>query len=527
MEGNAFSLEDAIDILKHRRAAYLLPFLVIAIISVCVALLLPPVYKSKATLLIEKREIPAQYVTSSITTFAEERMQSIHARILTSTRLLELIEEFGLYPDLKEKKTTDEIIEIMKNDIKLAPVNVEIADRISGRTATATIAFTLSYEGKNPEKVQKVANTITSLFLEEDLKVRKEQSSSAYDFLLVESKKVKGQISKLEKKMALFKEENVESLPELFQLNQQTVDRIERNIEYTKETLRSLKEKKEELQEQLNNTPVFMQDTELQKEQKYQDQRRLEALKIELINLKTEFSDRYPDVIKTKQEIAELALKVKESRNEEKEKQKNPAYVTLASRLAGTKSDIASTIKKIEEMEKQADDYRLRLAMTPGVEEKYNALVAERNNLYMKHTDLQAKMMEAKVARELESEQKGERFSLVEPARLPEKPFKPNRTAIVLIGIVLGIGAGVGLAALIEFSDSSFSKGDALSKSFGSPLLVEIPIIVTKQDRRNKNIKRMAMVTGMVSTVILAVFLFDHFVMDLAVFQAKFGRKFL
>jgi hypothetical protein len=97
----------------------------------------------------------------------------------------------------------------------------------------------------------------------------------------------------------------------------------------------------------------------------------------------------------------------------------------------------------------------------------------------------------------------------------------------VLIGIVLGIGAGVGLAALIEFSDSSFSKGEALSKSFGSPLLVEIPIIVTKQDRRNKNIKRMAMVTGMVSTVILAVFLFDHFVMDLAVFQAKFGRKFL
>ncbi len=171
-------------------------------------------------------------------------MQSIHARILTSTRLLELIEEFGLYPDLKEKKTKDEIIEIMKEDIKLSPVNVEIADRISGRTATATIAFTLSYEGENPAKVQKVANTITSLFLQEDLKVRKEQSSSAYDFLFVESEKVKKQISELETKMALFKKENVEALPELFQLNQQTLDRVERDIEYTKESLRSLKEKR-------------------------------------------------------------------------------------------------------------------------------------------------------------------------------------------------------------------------------------------------------------------------------------------
>ncbi|MCG8551342.1 MAG: hypothetical protein MI799_13150 [Desulfobacterales bacterium] len=527
MEGNAFSLKDAIDIVKYRKAAYLLPFLFISLISVCVALVLPPVYESKATLLIEKREIPAQYVTSSITTFAEERMQSIHARILTSTRLLELIEEFGLYSDLKEKKTKDEIIEIMKADIKLAPVNVEIADRISGRTATATIAFTLSYEGENPAKVQKVANTITSLFLQEDLKVRKEQSSSAYDFLFVESEKVKKQISELEKKMALFKKQNVETLPELFQLNQQTLDRVERNIEYTKESLRSLKEKKEALKEQLDNTPVFMEDTELQKEQKYQDQRRLETLKIELINLKTQFSDLYPDVIKTKQEIEKLALKVEESRKKEREKQKNPAYVTLASRLAGTKSDIGSTIKKIAEMEKQADDYRLRLAMTPNVEEKYNALAAERNNLYMKHTDLQAKMMEAKVARELESEQKGERFSLVEAARLPEKPFKPNRVAIVLIGIVLGLGAGVGLTALIEFSDSSFSNVEALSKSVGPPALAEIPVIVTKQDRRKKHIKRVLMVTCMISAVVLAVFLFDLFIMDLAVFQAKFERKFL
>ncbi len=178
-------------------------------------------------------------------------------------------------------------------------------------------------------------------------------------------------------------------------------------------------------------------------------------------------------------------------------------------------------------MERQADGYRLRLAMTPNVEEKYNALVAERNNLYMKNTDLQAKMMEAKVARELESEQKGERFSLVEAARLPEKPFKPNRTAIVLIGIVLGIGAGVGLTALIEFSDSSFSNVEALSKSIGPPALAEIPVIVTKQDRRKKHLKRMVMVTCMISTVILAVFLFDHFIMDLAVFQAKFERKFL
>ncbi|MFH2093438.1 MAG: Wzz/FepE/Etk N-terminal domain-containing protein, partial [Pseudomonadota bacterium] len=482
MEENGLTPGDFIAILNRRKAALILPLLLFTAMAILAAFLLPSIYKSTATILIEQREIPAEYVTSSITTFAEQRIQSINQRILTSSRLQELIEEFDLYPELKEKKTRDEIIEKMRGDIFLEPVNVEIADRRSGKTGTATIAFTLSYEGENPAKVQRVASTITSLFLKEDIKVRTEQSSSAYDFLLVEKEKVQVQIDELEKQLAVFKEQNVETLPELFQLNQQALDNTQRNIEREKENFRSLKEKKEELEEELANTTVYLEDTELQNEQKHQDENRLEMLKIELINLKSKFSDLYPDVKKIQQEIQGLTRKIAQSRNEQKEKQKNPAYIILSSRLAGLKSDIGSTGRQIIELEKQADAYRLRLSATPGVEEKYNNLVAVRNNLYIKNTDLQAKMMEAKVAREFESKQKGERFTLVESARLPEKPDKPNRVAIILIGIVLGLGAGVGLASIVEFSDSSFRNAEALSKATGFQVLSEIPRIVTKED---------------------------------------------
>nr|NJM03768.1 hypothetical protein [Desulfobacula sp.] len=137
-------------------------------------------------------------------------------------------------------------------------------------------------------------------------------------------------------------------------------------------------------------------------------------------------------------------------------------------------------------MEKRADTYRLRLAATPGVEEKYNTLMAERNNLYTKNTELQAKMMEAKIAREFESKQKGERFTLVEAARLPEKPHKPNRVAIVLIGLVLGMGAGIGLASIIEFSDASFRTPEALQGPRVSPSWLKSRTLSPMRTGKNK-----------------------------------------
>jgi len=531
MEENVLSTSDYVKILKRRSRALIITFLLIVIIAGAVALLLPPVYKSTATILIEKREIPAEYVMSSMTTFAEQRIQSINQRVLTSSRLLELINQFDLYSDLKKEKTIDEIIAKMKNDVILEPVNVEIADRKSGRTTTATIAFTLSYEGKDAQKVQRVANKITSLFLKEDLKVRKHQASSTFEFLKAEKEKIQEKLAESENRLAQFKQQHVNSLPEVFQVNMQSLDNLQRNIERTKENIRSLKEKKSELEDQLANTPLDLESTRLQREQKEEDELRLDALKMELINLKTKFSDLYPDVKKLKQEIAELSVKVEQSKKDKKAKEdeddsiKNPAYVTLSSRLAGIKSDINSVKNNLKDLEREKERYKERIASTPGVEENYNAIWGERNNFKTKLADLQAKMMEAQVAEELESKQKGERFTLVESARLPEKPYKPNRLAIVLIGIVLGIGAGVGFASIIEFADTSFRDGESLARATGFPVLTEISNIITKEDKTKKTVKRVISFVVFIVIIVMGLFLFDKYIMDLDVLWAKIMRR--
>ncbi len=525
MEENLLSPSDYLKILKRRAWALILPFVLVVFISVVVALMLPAVYKSTANILIEQREIPEKYVTSSMTTFAEQRIQSINQRVLTSSRLLELIKQFDLYPELRKKKTIDEVIAKMQNEVVLQPVNVEVTDKKSGRTASATIAFTLSYEGENPKKVQQVANTITSLFLKEDLKVRKDQASSTSEFLKAEKDRILAQVAEYEKLLSDFKQKNVNSLPEMFQVNMQALNSTQRNIEQTKENLRSLKEKEGELTEQLANTLKDYESTQIG--QKDDDERRLESLKMELINLKTKFSDLYPDVKKIKHEIIDLEEKVKTSKENKDEDDmiKNPAYVTLSSRLAGLHSDIDSVKISLKDLSKKETQYEFRLSATPAVEEKYNALLAERSVLKIKFADLQAKMMEADVAQVLESKQKGERFTLIEAARLPEKPFKPNRLAIVLIGIVLGLGAGVGIASIVEFSDSSFRDEATLARETGYPVLTEIPVIVTKDDIAKKRVKRIGILVGILSSIIICLFLFDNFVMDFDVLFAKISRR--
>jgi hypothetical protein len=133
--------------------------------------------------------------------------------------------------------------------------------------------------------------------------------------------------------------------------------------------------------------------------------------------------------------------------------------------------------------------------------------------------------MEANVAMGLEKEQKGERFTLIDPARLPEKPYKPNRLAIILIGAVLGVGAGVGFAALREFSDQAIHNPEGLASVSALPVLVSIPDILTPMDRRRRRIKRLAWGVATLVGIGVCVFAFHTLVMDLDVFWAKLMRK--
>ncbi len=517
MEEKIISPADYFQIIKNRKWSLILPALLVFITALLVALLLPPVYKSMSTILIEEQEIPADFVITTVTSYAEQRIQSINQRIMSTTKLIDIINRFNLYADKKEKWTTEEIVDQMRKDLRMELISTEVMDRRTGRPSVATIAFTLSFEGKeNPGTVQRVANVITSLFLQENLKVRERQTSEASVFLENEMKKVEADLAEIESAVAKFKEEHINELPELIHINMQSLNNIEQNIDRMNEQLRSLKEREGSLLSQISG--LTSNSINL-------NQKRYNELKLQLIYLKSNFSDKYPDVIKTKAEIDSLKKQIKKSENTKDDNETNPVYITLMSQLAGVIIDIKSVNRQIIEMKNKQENYKKRIEATPRVEEQYKSLAIRQVNTRAKYEDLMGKLMEARVAQGLEKDQKGERFVLIDAARLPEKPFKPNRLAIILIGLVLGIGAGIGTAALMEFSDQSVKTPEALTLATSFPVLGSIPEIVTKKELRQIKKRRL------VSTIVILVFIiagiaaFHFFIMDLNVFWAKLMRK--
>lgn len=516
MEPSTMTMDDYFTIVRRRKWSLICPAIIVFLASAIVALALPSIYKSTSTILIEEQDIPADFVMTTVTSYAEQRLQSTHQRIVSFSRLLDLVNRFNLYPDLKDKWTDEEIVAKMREDIILEPISIETVDRRTRRPSAVTIAFTLSYEGKNPGTVHRVANILTSMFLEENLLVREKQATETSIFLENEMDKVKADLSKLEAKMAAFKAAHINELPELLQVNMQSLNNIENNIERLNEQLRSLKEREGYLQTQLASIPREV------------DQNHLAQLKAQLAYLRARYSDQYPDVIKTKAEIAELEKQRNNSTGSSVQTNNppgNPAYITLAAQLSSTQADIVSVRKQIKEANETANKYRTRISNTPKVEEAYKPIYIERNNTQVKYDDLMRKHMEARVAQGLEKEQKGERFTLIDPARLPEKPYKPNRMAIMLIGFLLSIGAGVGWASLKEFNDQSIRDSDSLTRATSFPVLAVIPEIITKKDTRRISNKRMVMITATVLIIIVGVTAFHYLIMDLNVFWAKLMRK--
>lgn len=512
------SPQDFLAIIKRRKVSILVPAVGITLIMAVVAFLWPPTYKSTSTILIEEQEIPADYVMSTVTSYVEQRLEVINQRIMSATRLQEIIDRFNLYADKRDKWTREEMIDRMRDDIKLETVRVDVVDRRTGRPSTATIAFTLSYEGKtDPLTVQRVASVLASLYLEENLKVRERQVTEASNFFEDEINRVKQDLDKVEAVIATFKQEHVNELPELLSVNMQSLHDVELKIDRLHDELRGLKEKEEGYQTELAAVSPEMED-----------QKRLESLKLELNHLRSVYSDKYPDIIRLRAEIKRLEEELRDvdlNIAGSADRPDNPAYISLASRLNSTGTDIDSLERQINSLENDKKKYEQRIARTPVVESEYTSLLVERESMKTKYNDLMKKFMEARVAQGLEQEQKGERFTLIDPAVVPEKPYKPNRKAIILIGMVLGIGSGVGLAALREFMDDSVRNAEALAGATTVPVLAVIPEIVTRLDIESRRKRHRLVYAASVVGCVAFLLLFHFYVMDFDLLWVKVMRK--
>jgi len=473
MNRSSLTFVDLVTIARRRFWSLVLPFSVVIVGTVVVAVTLPPVYKSSSTILIEQQDIPEEFVKTTISTYAEHQLQIINKRIMSSKRLLEIIDRFNLYEEMRRNKVpSEEIVERMRKDIKLESVNADVMDPRTGRPTTATIAFTLSYEGNNkPQRIYEVAAVLASLFLEENVKAREQQAGEVSRFLEEELANVKADLKTIDARITAFKKMHINDLPDLVQVNMQSVHEAERNIDMLSNQLSQLRMKEGSLKVQLAG---------ISPDSSQADFKRLDELRVQLVDLKQRFSEEYPDVVRTKAEIAALERQIKRpsrASGGDGKRLGNPAYVSLFSELSSVQAEIRSIKGQIADMKQRMSEYKSSIGASAQFESEYKTLMAERAGKQGKYDDLMRKLMEARVSQGLEKEKKGERFTLIDPAQLPERPYKPNRLAIILLGFILSTSAGIGTVALREITDASVRGVDMLSSLTSLPVLASIPKI--------------------------------------------------
>ncbi|MHB8348095.1 MAG: Wzz/FepE/Etk N-terminal domain-containing protein, partial [Acidiferrobacterales bacterium] len=555
-------LADYLDALRRRRKGIMWIATALMVVTVLVAFLIPPVYRSSATILIEEQEIPKNLIRSTITAYAWQRIQTISQRVMTRSNLLHLISQFGLYPNKRRSDTTEELVRRMRDDVKLTPITARVIDPTTGQPRRATIAFKLSYDGDTPVVAQKVDNELTTLYLNENLKTRTEQATNTYRFLTDQAQKLQKHITHLETKIASFKEKHLHSLPDLQRLNLELLDRNQNDLIEANNELRSLQDRKTFLESQLAqidpNAPVIGSDgrpildpqsrlealeTEYATERAeyypdYPDVVRLKRqiaglkkqignisdtqaqakevarLKAELSAEQVKFSADYPDVVKLKAELAALQARRRKEASEPQappEKPQNPAYLTLNAELQGVKSRIAAATRQRAQLQAKNADFEKYLAETPSVQRQYRDLRRDYENSQQQYLKLKSKQMDAKIGEQMEKDQEGERLSLIDPPDLPQKPAKPNRFAIIILGFILSVGGGLGYAAITESMDKSVHGARGLNALLGEAPLSVIPYIENSADherhQKHRKLAMMSALAGLVAAVLLVQFL--------------------
>jgi polysaccharide biosynthesis transport protein len=539
MDNNTSDISYYLDVIRRRKFYFLIPAILTFSVAIVVALNLPSIYSSQATVLIEAQNIPEEFVRTTVTGYVEERLQTLSQIVLSRQNLLDLISRFNPYPELTGKATTEEIVARMRKDIKMQPVRAEVGGR-GGRGNTATIAFIVSYEGINPQVTSQVTNALVSLYLEQNLRVREEKAQSTVLFFEQQLNELSSEIDRIEELIARFKEENLHFLPELMNHNQQVFERTKNEIDARRQDIHTLMDRKIYLQGQLatvepvrplalpggrraltseeelillrneyitqrsvksDNHPdvvrlkkqieILEQETSSRQDVKEQ-QAVLEDKKARLVSLRQRYSDSHPDVIVLTREIEVLeeeVAKLMAARNtgpsfRDQVLPDNPTYINLQTQIASVDLDLENRRAKLVELERTLQEYQRRIERGPAVEQRLRALQRDYSSAQARYQEAMSKLQSARESMELEEGQMAEKLTVLEPPQVPQSPIKPNRKAIILLGFVLGSGFGVGTAAMSEFMDQSVRGPGALASVAKRPVLGVIPRLRTSRDKR-------------------------------------------
>lgn len=518
--------------LKYLKAAFLrrfwyivVPFFVVSITTVGYCIKAPRLYKSSTLILVQPQEVPTDYVKSTVTSNIRSRLNTITEQIMSRSKIQAIIEKYNLYPEIRMAEGMDSAVAKMRGNIY---VNFSVHSTLKERSGfDSPPAFEVSFVGKHPAKVRDVTAELANIFLDENLKIREQQAAGTSVFLERELERMKEELRRKEELVRQFKEEYMGQLPEQMENNYRILDHLQKQLDSLNANSQQTEDRKVLLQTQLGRLEALQVGPEAGSDGAGTpvdlSQFSLDELRQQLHSLRSRYSDKHPDVIRLSATIAKLE-KDQDAMVDDTDSERTMVTVgtSQAQRLAmAQREDLLTQLKLIDKelitltkekkkVDKQISLYRKRIEGGPAIEQKFVDLRRGYREASENYQSLLEKKLQAELAQNLERTRKGEQFSIQDHANLPRRPIKPDLPKTLPIGLILALACGLGLGYVREHLDTAFWSSKDLEGIVDLPVLVSIPVVNTKKERRWNMLKRAAaagVLVSMASVLFYALFL--------------------
>jgi polysaccharide chain length determinant protein (PEP-CTERM system associated) len=527
------SPEHYLRLLLHRKWLILSTFVVVTAITAVVSSQLPNVFTSETVILVDPQKVPESYVRATVTGDIRNRLGTLSQQILSAKRLQTIIDKYKLYPKESRSMAREDLLGKMRKDISVSMVG----------TGQDLQAFKISYSGGVPQTVAAVANELAGNFIEENLKVRELQAMGTTEFLENQLQESKKNLEEQEAKVRDFRLKHLGEMPEQQNADLQILGQLQSQLQLAGEALARAEQQKGLLQSmsgQANSAVVEIDSpeskadsSEVRAPQKNPAVQvaTAKAKLLALLNEKLErgYTENHPDIRKLRSQLADedkaagrsplpAVPEVKATSSAEPQRAApveakraaapltvNAVNPVLQSNLKTIDDEIAKYKLEQLRLNKQITIYQGKLEAIPVREQEISALVRDHEISKVHYSQLLDKQLSAQTATQLEFRQKGEKFSVLDPAIPAERPSKPNRMMINSAGAAGGLGLGILLALVTEFLGMSITFPEQITSTTGIPVLEVIPIIMTVEDRRRRKRRLiLATISGTVMTALIS-----------------------
>jgi polysaccharide chain length determinant protein (PEP-CTERM system associated) len=501
-----------IEVVFRRKWLFLVPVIVFVSVSIGMGFVLPPRYRSEAILGLKEEQSSNPHLKGvTAVTPVKDRLPVIREKLSSRSRLVSVIRSLGLDAQLKNDWGMEELIGSMRSSI-----GVDM--RSTGNF------FCIWCEHYDPVTCQKIVELLTDLFIKENLDIEKRETSIGIEFLESQRSIYRQKLEESEKNLTTFKQENQRILSiaaarelgeklgvsDAANINVLRFTNYQVNLVESRIKLQELMTGQEQLKQELKRTDKYVIAERIQEINPIvrELKKTLVDKRIELHKLKLDSTENHPLVQQLQQQIEKTQEEL-EKMTEETVKQEtraiNPNYQQVEREIGKTDAEIASLKKRLEITELYMKDFHREIQQIPETERKMTDLQRSYGIYNRRFLDLTEKLETAKITERLETIEKGVRFEIYERPRVPIQPFKPNRKAIALIGLVSGIFFGGALVFVAEATDHSFSEISQLRQAIDLPILGAVSRILTvEEDEFNKSKKRL----GLVSLLVFIIFIF-------------------